>query len=47
MPPPTDTTAKLLRQIVLAGNADQIARKIPADEIPDKNKKHKYKHAYQ
>lgn len=33
MPPPTDTQARLLRQILLSGMGDQIARKIDEDDI--------------
>lgn len=44
--PPTDVQAKLLRQILLAGMCDQVARLIPDDEVPDKNDKRKFKYAY-
>lgn len=47
MEPPTDQQAKLLRQILLSGLGDQVARKIPDDEIKLKEDKHKFKHAYQ
>ncbi|KYQ50329.1 putative ATP-dependent RNA helicase kurz [Trachymyrmex zeteki] len=43
---PTDTQAKLLRQIVLAGMADQVAKKILPDEIKEDQDKAKWKHAY-
>lgn len=46
MEPPTDIQAKLLRQILLAGMGDQIARRIPNDEIKDKQDKIKFKYAY-
>uniref|UniRef100_A0A1Q3F0A1 RNA helicase n=1 Tax=Culex tarsalis TaxID=7177 RepID=A0A1Q3F0A1_CULTA len=44
--PPTDTQSKLLRQLMLIGMADQIARKIPESEIKLKTDKIKNKHAY-
>ncbi|KAL7024273.1 hypothetical protein ACKWTF_012967 [Chironomus riparius] len=47
MEPPTDQQAKLLRQILMSGLGDQVARKIPDDEIKLKEDKHKFKHAYQ
>ena len=47
MPPPTDQQAKLLRQILLSGLGDQVARKWPADEIKQKEDKRKFKYAYQ
>lgn len=43
---PTDIEAKLLRQIVLAGMADQIAKKVSFDEIKEDHNKIKWKHAY-
>lgn len=46
MLPPTDIEAKLLRQIVLAGMADQIAKKVSFDEIKEDHNKIKWKHAY-
>lgn len=46
MPPPTDIQAKLLRQLMLIGMADQIARKVPESEIKLKADRIKYKHAY-
>lgn len=46
MPLPTDTEAKLLRQIVLAGMADQVAKKVLPDEIKEDQDKAKWKHAY-
>ncbi|XP_029679744.1 probable ATP-dependent RNA helicase kurz [Formica exsecta] len=46
MSPPTDMKAKLLRQIILAGMADQIAKKVSSDEIKEDQDKIKWKHAY-
>ncbi|KAL0100806.1 hypothetical protein PUN28_019294 [Cardiocondyla obscurior] len=46
MPLPTDMEAKLLRQIVLAGMADQVARKVSPDEVKEDQDKAKWKHAY-
>ncbi|XP_043263355.1 probable ATP-dependent RNA helicase kurz [Colletes gigas] len=46
MEPPNDTEAKLLRQIVLAGMADQIAKKVMPDEIGEDQDKNKWKYAY-
>lgn len=46
MRPPSDTEAKLLRQIVLAGMADQVARKLSPDEIKEDQDKAKWKYAY-
>lgn len=46
LPPPSDTQSKLLRQLMLIGMADQIARKIPESEIKLKADKIKNKHAY-
>ncbi|KAG1714283.1 putative ATP-dependent RNA helicase DHX37 [Nymphon striatum] len=45
MLPPTEDQAKLLRQIMLSGLPDHVARKIPAEEISDEEKK-KFKNAY-
>lgn len=47
MEPPTDLQAKMLRQILLSGLGDQVARKIPDDELKLKEQKHKLKYAYQ
>ncbi|CAD1475900.1 unnamed protein product, partial [Heterotrigona itama] len=44
--PPIDTEAKLLRQIVLAGMADQVARKVMPDEVNEDQDKAKWKYAY-
>ncbi|XP_076236185.1 putative ATP-dependent RNA helicase kurz [Calliopsis andreniformis] len=46
MKPPVDTEAKLLRQIVLAGTADQVARKVMPDEVNEDQDKAKWKYAY-
>lgn len=46
MPPLTDVQSKLLRQILLAGMGDQVARKIPEDELTDKDDKRAFKFAY-
>lgn len=46
LPPPTDLQAKLLRQLMLAGMGDQVARKIMPDEIKEGENKAKYKYAY-
>lgn len=47
MEPPTDQQSKMLRQILLAGLGDQVARKIPDDELKLKETRHKLKYAYQ
>jgi ATP-dependent RNA helicase DHX37/DHR1 len=47
MEPPTDQQAKMLRQILLSGLGDQVARKIPDEELKLKEDKHKLKYAYQ
>lgn len=44
--PPTDIQAKLLRQILLSGMADQVARLIPQEDITDKDDRRKFKYAY-
>ncbi|KAK3084248.1 hypothetical protein FSP39_010668 [Pinctada imbricata] len=44
--PPTDLQAKLLRQIVLSGLSDHVARRYP-DPPPDADEETKRKHAYQ
>lgn len=46
MQPPSELDAKLLRQIVLAGMGDQVARKVSLDEIKKDEDKAKWKHAY-
>lgn len=47
MSPPSDLQAKLLRQIILAGMGDQIARRIQECDIKTKEDKSKLKFAYQ
>lgn len=46
LPPPTDLQAKLLRQILLSGMGDQVARRIPDDELHNKEDRRKFKYAY-
>jgi ATP-dependent RNA helicase DHX37/DHR1 len=46
MAPPTALQAKLLRQIILAGSPDHVARKIPEDEIKDSENKARWRKAY-
>ncbi|XP_045467046.1 probable ATP-dependent RNA helicase kurz [Harmonia axyridis] len=46
LPPPTDHQAKMLRQILLLGLGDQVARKVTLDEVPTGESKSKYKYAY-
>ncbi|KAL7293415.1 hypothetical protein TKK_0013180 [Trichogramma kaykai] len=53
MPPPTEVQAKLLRQIVLSGTIDQVARKLTSEEIAEWKRKNddtggnaKWKYAY-
>ncbi|XP_057318023.1 probable ATP-dependent RNA helicase kurz [Microplitis mediator] len=46
MPPPTDLDAKLLRQIVLSGMADHVAKRVSPDEIKQDEDKVKWRHAY-
>ena len=46
MPPPTEVQAKLLRQILVAGLPDQVARKIAAHEIKEDEDRRKFKYAY-
>ncbi|OAD58855.1 putative ATP-dependent RNA helicase kurz [Eufriesea mexicana] len=43
---PVDMEANLLRQIVLAGMADQVARKVMPDEVNEDQDKIKWKYAY-
>lgn len=47
MEPPTDEQTKMLRQILTSGLGDQVARKIPDEELKLKEDKHKLKYAYQ
>ncbi|KAH8294471.1 hypothetical protein KR018_010164 [Drosophila ironensis] len=44
--PPTDSQARFLRQILLAGMADRVARKVPLSDIADKNERRRLKYAY-
>ncbi|XP_078042452.1 putative ATP-dependent RNA helicase kurz [Augochlora pura] len=46
MKPPSDIEAKLLRQVILAGMADQVAKKVMPDEINEDQDKAKWKYAY-
>lgn len=47
MEPPTDQQAKMLRQILISGLGDHVARKIPDDELKLNENKKKLKYAYQ
>lgn len=44
--PPTDLQSKLLRQLLLAGMGDQVAKKINPEDIKENDDKIKYKYAY-
>ncbi|EFN84450.1 Probable ATP-dependent RNA helicase kurz [Harpegnathos saltator] len=44
--PPTDMQIRLLRQIVLTGMADQVAKKVMPNEVKEDQDKSKWKHAY-
>lgn len=46
MDQPTDHQLKLLRQILLAGMGDQVARKISDDEMKDNEDRRRLKYAY-
>jgi len=46
MEPPSDLQAKLLRQILLSGMGDQIAKKVSLEEVNDREDKAKFKYAY-
>lgn len=46
LPPPSDLQAKLLRQVLLAGMGDQIAKKIAPNELKDGEDRSKFKYAY-
>lgn len=46
MKAPTGPEANLLRQIILSGLPDRVAKKIPEDEIKDGENKKLYKYAY-
>ncbi|XP_055695957.1 probable ATP-dependent RNA helicase kurz [Lutzomyia longipalpis] len=44
--PPTDEQARLLRQILLAGMGDRVARRVPLEDINDPQERTKLKKAY-
>ncbi|KAK4878089.1 hypothetical protein RN001_010595 [Aquatica leii] len=44
--PPSDLQSKLLRQIILAGMGDQVAKKIKQEELKESEDKIKLKYAY-
>ncbi|XP_017112910.1 probable ATP-dependent RNA helicase kurz [Drosophila elegans] len=44
--PPTDGQARFLRQILLAGMGDRVARKVPLADIADKEERRRLKYAY-
>ena len=46
MSPPNDIQAKLLRQLILAGMVDQVARKFSSEEMNQGDDKRKLKYAY-
>ncbi|CAH0713613.1 unnamed protein product, partial [Brenthis ino] len=46
MKPPDDRQARLLRQLLLSGLGDQVARKIALHEVKEGEDKRKYKYAY-
>lgn len=46
MSPPTDVQAKLLRQILLSGMGDQVARRVSLDDITDSDERRRLKYAY-
>ncbi|XP_033224203.1 probable ATP-dependent RNA helicase kurz [Belonocnema kinseyi] len=46
MPPPNDMQAKLLRQLILAGMVDQVARKFSSEEMNQGEGRRKLKYAY-
>lgn len=46
MPPPNDMQAKLLRQLILAGMVDQVARKFSSTEMNQGEGRRKLKYAY-
>lgn len=46
LPPPSDLQAKLLRQLLLAGMGDQIAKKVHPSELKDGEDRAKFKYAY-
>ncbi|XP_065364159.1 probable ATP-dependent RNA helicase kurz [Calliphora vicina] len=46
MTPPSDAQARFLRQILLSGMGDKVARKVNLAEISDKEEKRRLKYAY-
>lgn len=44
--PPSKEQARAMRQILLAGMGDRVARKVPLDEISDKEERRRLKYAY-
>ncbi|XP_042856510.1 probable ATP-dependent RNA helicase kurz [Penaeus japonicus] len=46
MSPPTDDEARLLRQIMLAGAVDHVARRVDDNELKNSEDKQKWKYAY-
>ncbi|XP_050728127.1 probable ATP-dependent RNA helicase DHX37 [Eriocheir sinensis] len=46
MPPPTEEQARLLRQVVLAGTVDHVARRVDDCDLKTAEDKVKWKHAY-
>ena len=44
--PPSDAQARFLRQILLTGMGDRVARKVPLAEISDKEERRRLKYAY-
>ncbi|XP_049879398.1 probable ATP-dependent RNA helicase kurz [Pectinophora gossypiella] len=46
MTPPDDVQARLLRQLLLSGLGDQVARKIALEEVKQGEDKRKYKYVY-
>lgn len=47
MSPPSDMQAKLLRQVMLSGLVDQVAKRVDPEELKEGEDKRKWKHAYQ
>ncbi|KAL1501462.1 hypothetical protein ABEB36_006778 [Hypothenemus hampei] len=46
MEPPSDHEAKLLREVVLCGMGDKLAKKVSLEEVKDREDKAKFKYAY-
>ncbi|XP_030245861.1 probable ATP-dependent RNA helicase kurz [Drosophila navojoa] len=46
LPPPSSEQARALRQILLAGMGDKVARKVPLEEISDKEERRRLRFAY-